>query len=266
MSGVTNIERVCEQFNSGAAGYGHGATEWHIRYATRLVQLSPLAPKMVVLDAGCGTGLATFPAADTVGPEGAVIGVDIAEAMVEEARKRAVEGGYANVSFAVGDAASLPEYESRSDVVICSSALIYMRLPDALVEWRRLLHDGGVIAFSTMAHGSPRVGVVFREAAAAAGVAISDPNEVLATRERCEAILATAGFTDVQVRSEQAELGPMALDGLWEAQASAAVHATLQDADEQIRKTAREEFSRRITEDDLKAPLNVLYVVARSTL
>jgi ubiquinone/menaquinone biosynthesis C-methylase UbiE len=70
MSGVTNIERVREQFNSGAARYGRGATGWHIRYAARLAELSPLAPKMVVLDAGCGTGLATFPAADTVGPTG----------------------------------------------------------------------------------------------------------------------------------------------------------------------------------------------------
>jgi ubiquinone/menaquinone biosynthesis C-methylase UbiE len=129
-----------------------------------------------------------------------VIGVDIAEVMVEEARKRAREGGYANVRFAVGDAATLPEYESRIfDAVICSSALIYMGLPDALLEWSRLLRGGGVVAFSTVARGSPRVGVVFREAAAAAGVAISDPNEVLATRERCEAILVAAGFSDVRV-------------------------------------------------------------------
>jgi hypothetical protein len=58
----------------------------------------------------------------------------------------------------------------------------------------------------------------------------------------------------------------MALDGLWEAPASAAVHARLQDADEPTRTEAREEFSRRITEDDLQAPLNVPYVVARSKL
>ena len=51
-----------------------------------------------VLDLGSGAGIDCFLAAQAVGPEGHVIGVDMTPEMVEKARVNARSGGYGNTS------------------------------------------------------------------------------------------------------------------------------------------------------------------------
>ena len=58
---------------------------------------------MRVLDVGSGTGAVAFLAADLVGPSGEVVGTDIAPAAISAARKAAIAGGQAQVSFREGD-------------------------------------------------------------------------------------------------------------------------------------------------------------------
>ena len=53
-----------------------------------------LAPGERVLDVACGTGLIAFAAAETIGPEGRVVGIDLSERMVDAARQRAEERTY----------------------------------------------------------------------------------------------------------------------------------------------------------------------------
>ncbi|HVO76413.1 MAG TPA: methyltransferase domain-containing protein, partial [Candidatus Bathyarchaeia archaeon] len=55
-----------------------------------------------VLDLGSGPGLDCFIAARTVGPSGAVIGVDMTPEMIDRARENAASGGYENVEFRLG--------------------------------------------------------------------------------------------------------------------------------------------------------------------
>src|SRR5918998_1938578 len=52
-----------------------------------------------VLDIGCGLGDSTLQLAELVGPEGHVLGVDVAERMIEGARADAETVGAENVSF-----------------------------------------------------------------------------------------------------------------------------------------------------------------------
>lgn len=65
-----------------------------------------LAPGETVLDLGSGTGKICFIAAQVVGPEGRVIGIDMTPEMLEVARRAAPEVasrlGYANVEFRRG--------------------------------------------------------------------------------------------------------------------------------------------------------------------
>lgn len=58
-----------------------------------------LSPGMRVLDLGCGAGDSTFLAAEAVGPEGHVTGIDVQEEAVARARQRAEDGGPGNVAF-----------------------------------------------------------------------------------------------------------------------------------------------------------------------
>ena len=69
-----------------------------------LLARSEVAPGERVLEAGCGTGAATVPFAEAVGGRGHVVGVDISEPMLAEARKRFAESGLRNVTLLQADA------------------------------------------------------------------------------------------------------------------------------------------------------------------
>ena len=103
-----------------------------------------LAPGTKVVDIGCGAGFDSLIAAQLVGPSGQVIGVDMTPAMLEVARKSAIETGLGNVEFRNGLAESLPVPDGWADVVISNGVLNL--LPDklaALQEMARVLKPAG---------------------------------------------------------------------------------------------------------------------------
>jgi len=51
-----------------------------------------------VLDLGCGAGTDSLVAAQMVGPEGHVVGIDMTEAQLAKARRLATEHGFAQVA------------------------------------------------------------------------------------------------------------------------------------------------------------------------
>lgn len=97
-----------------------------------------------VVDVGCGAGIDTLIAAQMVGPEGEVVGVDMTPAMLERGRASAGRGGFSNVRFHEGLAESLPVADSWADVVISNGVLNLF--PDKLAglqEMARVLKPGG---------------------------------------------------------------------------------------------------------------------------
>lgn len=112
-----------------------------------MLEMASLAPGERVLDVACGTGLVSFRAGKLVGREGAVVGTDISEGMIEAARRQAAQNGMANVSFERCDAEDLPFDDGTFDVALCALGLMYVPEPmRALREMRRLLKPGGRIA------------------------------------------------------------------------------------------------------------------------
>ncbi len=69
-----------------------------------VIAAAALTPGEHVLDIGCGAGLTSLEAAREVGPQGHVLGVDIAAPMVEAARALAKTSGAVNLDFTLGDA------------------------------------------------------------------------------------------------------------------------------------------------------------------
>ena len=65
--------------------------------ANLLIRRAGLKPGMRVLDAGCGPGRVTIPAAKLVGSKGEVVALDIQPAMLDMARQRAKSAGLENV-------------------------------------------------------------------------------------------------------------------------------------------------------------------------
>jgi ubiquinone/menaquinone biosynthesis C-methylase UbiE len=108
-----------------------------------LLALARLAPGERVLDIACGTGLVTFAAAEAVGSGGAVVGTDLSDAMVAEARTRARERGL-DIRFERMDAENLALPDSSFDVALCALGLMYVPVPErALAEMTRVVAPGG---------------------------------------------------------------------------------------------------------------------------
>jgi len=120
--------------------------------ALRMAGAANVGPGQRVLDVGCGIGDPTLQVAVLVGPHGRVLGVDLAEAMLETARQRARALGLGHVEFRGGDVASMSLGPDRFDVVLGRWSVIY--LDDVVATLRRLresLVPGGRIAVSAWA-------------------------------------------------------------------------------------------------------------------
>ncbi|MDD5148748.1 MAG: arsenite methyltransferase [Candidatus ainarchaeum sp.] len=97
-----------------------------------------------VLDLGSGAGIDCFLASKKVGEKGKVIGVDMANAMVERARKHAEKYGYKNVEFRLAEIEELPVEDNSIDVII-SNCVINLSPEKEVVfnEARRVLKKSG---------------------------------------------------------------------------------------------------------------------------
>jgi ubiquinone/menaquinone biosynthesis C-methylase UbiE len=105
---------------------------------------------MRVLDVGSGSGDVAFAAAELVGSDGAVIGVDVNGEILETARKRAKEAGLENVTFVEGDARTV-DLPGHFDAIVGRLVLMYMADPAAaLKEFANRLLPGGIVAFQEL--------------------------------------------------------------------------------------------------------------------
>lgn len=107
-------------------------------------KLGRLAPGERVLDLGSGAGTDSLIAAQMVGPEGHVIGIDMTPAMLAKARAAAAEMGATNVEFIESEAERLPFAEESFDVVISNGVIDLIPDKDAVFsELYRVLKPGG---------------------------------------------------------------------------------------------------------------------------
>lgn len=108
--------------------------------AIEILESCQLSPGQRVLDIGCGAGQSAIPAAQQ-GHQ--VVGVDIAENLIEHASERARYEGL-NVQFDVGDAENLPYEDNSFDVVISMIGAMFAPQPDKVAsEIARVLRPGG---------------------------------------------------------------------------------------------------------------------------
>jgi arsenite methyltransferase len=103
-----------------------------------------LEPGETVVDLGCGAGFDTILAAQMVGAEGQVIGVDMTPAMLQKARRNGELLGMGHVDLREGFLEELPIADASADVVL-SNGVINL-CPDkatVLAEAFRVLEPGG---------------------------------------------------------------------------------------------------------------------------
>jgi arsenite methyltransferase len=107
-------------------------------------QLGRLDPGERVLDLGCGAGTDSLVAAQMVGEEGHVTGIDMTPAMLAKARAAAAEMGVTSVEFVECEAEHLPFPDEAFDVVISNGVIDLIPDKDAVFsELHRVLVPGG---------------------------------------------------------------------------------------------------------------------------
>jgi arsenite methyltransferase len=97
-----------------------------------------------VLDLGCGAGTDLLVAAQMVGPEGRVIGVDMTPGMLQRARESADAMGLTNVELHESLIEALPIPDASVDVVISNGVIDLVPDKEAVfAEIDRVLRGGG---------------------------------------------------------------------------------------------------------------------------
>jgi ubiquinone/menaquinone biosynthesis C-methylase UbiE len=143
-------ERAKRTYNAAADAFDDPANSFWERFGRRTIERLLLREGATVLDVCCGSGGSALPAAELVGPSGYVLGVDLAERLLDNARAKAEARALTNVQFRVGDLLELHGMRSRFDAVICVFGIFFVPdMPLALrLLWERV-RPGGQLAITT---------------------------------------------------------------------------------------------------------------------
>ena len=147
--------KAAAAYNAAADHFDDEALGLWAKYGGRTVERLALQPGATVLDVGCGTGASALPAAEQVGPKGKVIAVDLADRLLEIARRKAAARKLENIEFRHGDMENLGYPDQFFDAVICVFAIFFV--PDVakqISELWRMVRPNGQLAITTW---GPRV-------------------------------------------------------------------------------------------------------------
>jgi len=115
-----------------------------------------LRPGERVLDLGSGAGTDSLIAAQMVGEEGSVTGIDMTPQMLAKARAAAATMGATNVEFVEAEAESLPFPDASFDLVISNGVIDLIPDKDAVfAELHRVLRPGGRIQIADVTIQNP---------------------------------------------------------------------------------------------------------------
>jgi SAM-dependent methyltransferase len=186
--------------------------------ARKLLPAAALRPGDRVLDVGCGTGIVARLAAEAVGRDGSVTGLDIEPGMLAVARSAAEGKG---IEWVEASAESIPLADESVDVVLCQMSLQFV--PDrarAVEEMGRVLVAGGRLAltvpgptsafFESLSEGLARHVDPKASAFIERVFSLHDVDELTA-------LLAGAGLREIRVDAREIELSlPPPKDFLWQ--------------------------------------------------
>lgn len=260
--------KVTAAYNAAADTYDDPANSFWERFGRRTVERLALEPGMRVLDVCCGSGASALPAAELVGPRGSVLGVDLAEKLLERARAKAVERGLRNAEFRTGDMLDLGFARGAFDAVVCVFGVFFVQDMAAAVRslWSAV-RPGGRLAVTTW---GPRF---FEPATSAFWSAVRaerpdlykgfNPWDRICEPAALRALLAEGGVADAEVVAESGEHPIASPEAWWAAVLGSGYRGTLEQLDPAARERVRIANLDHVRRSGIRAvEANVVYAVA----
>ncbi|MDE3088815.1 MAG: methyltransferase domain-containing protein [Chloroflexota bacterium] len=235
-------------FDGAAARYDRAGPNLFRQFGARLVEWMQLPAGARVLDVATGAGAALIPAAQRVGANGRVVGIDLSTRMLEEAARACRATGAANLELHKMDAEHLEFPDASFDAVVCAFALFFFPAMDAaLREMRRVGKLGASIGL-TMWGKAPfdPAWKMFAEQVRAYGAEVRMPNKVAYAPEDIHALLGAAGLIDIETREETNDLVYASEEDWWQFQLTNGTRAAIERMDDATRARFKEEYLARL--------------------
>jgi ubiquinone/menaquinone biosynthesis C-methylase UbiE len=262
-------QKAAATYNAASDFYDHPVNSFWERYGRSTIARLSIGSGAQILDVCCGSGASAIPAAEAVGPQGFVLGVDLAENLLALAHAKAKERGLANIEFRVGDMLDLQLPAAGFDAVVCVFGIFFV--PDmqaALRELWRHVRPGGQLAITTW---GPRffepVNTILWNAVHATRPDLYkgfNPWDRISEAEALRTIFLQSGTEVPNVVPEMGSHALSAPEDWWPMVLGTGYRGTIEQLDAQARKRVRKEcldFIRATGVQSVEA--NVLYASAR---
>ncbi|MET3665328.1 methyltransferase domain-containing protein [Caulobacter sp. 1776] len=180
-----------------------------------LAAIDALAPARgsLVIDIGCGAGQTLLQLAERVGPEGRVVGVDIAPRLLEVARRRTAALG--QVELVEADAQALTLSTSGVDAIFSRFGVMAFADPAmAFANFRRMLKPSGVLAFCCWRSLAENELDALPVAAAGLTAMVDEGPFSFADPDHLRRLLEAAGFGDITIRAHDEAVSSGDLDAM----------------------------------------------------
>ncbi|MFH1651099.1 MAG: methyltransferase domain-containing protein [Chloroflexota bacterium] len=176
-------------FNAKAATWDERVAEKDTGKLLAMSRRLDIRPGTCLLDVGTGTGVFLPYLLASVGNEGRIVALDLAEEMLKVAREKSYTG---NIEYLCADVQAVPCGDGIFDGVVCYSSFPHFQdKTRALAEIFRVLKGGGGLF---VCHTSPREEINHRH--------LSMPevrHDLIPGEEEMRALLRGAGFTAVNI-------------------------------------------------------------------
>jgi ubiquinone/menaquinone biosynthesis C-methylase UbiE len=191
----------------------HVVPRYSSLFGRMLLARLPRDERVQILDVGCGSGYPALDVLRRMGPGSRIVAVDPDAALVDLARRRALDEAGRRLFFKVVAADALPFGEDVFDLVTANLALATFQQPEgALSEMYRVLTRGGRLLLTQPLVGTfEEVLDMFREVALKRDdTALGQRTARIAARYpeagTLEAVVRGAGFEAVEIRTEELQI------------------------------------------------------------
>ncbi|WP_437926762.1 class I SAM-dependent methyltransferase [Sorangium sp. So ce291] len=261
--------RTAVTYSAAADHFDDPPLAFWARIGERTVERARLDPGHRVLDVCCGTGSSAIPAARAVGPTGSVLGVDLADALLDRGRAKARALGLPNIDFRCADVEGLDLPPSSFDAIVCVFGIFFMPdMPAAVRRLWRWLKPGGALAITTWGERVLEPGnTAFWDAISAHRPDLFKafrPWERIGTPDALRSMLAQAGVPDCAIDAEHSRQPLTSPDAFWVIALGSGYRGTIDKLEPGEQEAVkRDTLAPLRARNALSVETNALYAIAR---